>query len=40
LDKGDGEMVTCIAIGQHRDFGSSTIGGSTGGGVDEIATGA
>ena len=33
-------MATCIVIGQHRDFRSSTIGGSTEGGAGEIATGA
>ena len=39
MDRGDGEVATCIAIGQYQDFRSSTIGGSTGDRTGKIATG-
>jgi len=40
LDRGSGEVAACIAIGCHRDFGSTTIGCSTGGGAGDIEIGA
>jgi len=40
LDRENGEIAACIAIEQHQDFGSSTIGDSIGSRVGKIATGA
>ena len=40
LDRGGGEVAACIAIGRRQDFGSTTIGCSTGGGAGDIEIGA